>query len=92
MIKELEQYKEQQDIDKNIADELYEDNGYVFANGLGKPIEPRTYQDLFYRLLKKADIKNANFHCLRHYVERFVMWSLLDFPYRDKPFLLNYST
>lgn len=32
----------------------------------GKPIEPRVYQKYFKSILRKAEVTNANFHCLRH--------------------------
>lgn len=31
-----------------------------------KPVEPRTYQDYYARIIKKAEIRYANFHTLRH--------------------------
>lgn len=40
-------------------------NGYVLQKN-GLPIEPRTYQYQFERLLEKAKIKKAKFHTLRH--------------------------
>ena len=40
--------------------------GYVFANITGNPIESRTLQDFFKKLLIIADIEDGNFHCLRH--------------------------
>lgn len=41
------------------------ESGYVL-NIYGNPIEPRTYQYQFQRLLKEAGIEKANFHALRH--------------------------
>lgn len=32
----------------------------------GKPVEPRTYQFQFQKLLESANVKKANFHTLRH--------------------------
>jgi Site-specific recombinase XerD len=32
---------------------------------LGYPIDPKTYPDLFKRLVKRAKIQNINFHSLR---------------------------
>lgn len=48
------------------AEDAYQNKGYVLMNELGCYIEPRTLQDTFRRLLKDADIEDANFHALRH--------------------------
>ncbi len=44
----------------------YNPDGYVFCQENGRPYEPRTYQDLFKRCVRKAGIRDANFHALRH--------------------------
>lgn len=41
-------------------------NGFIFCTLSGKVYDPRTYEDLFKRMLKAAGIKNINFHALRH--------------------------
>jgi integrase len=66
ILKELKEYKKRQNREKvkNIA--VYQKQGFVFANEIGNPIEPRTFQDIFYKLIKEAGIPGANFHCLRH--------------------------
>ena len=46
--------------------EGYKEQGFIFASEFGDCIEPRTFQDAFKRILKDADIKDANFHALRH--------------------------
>ncbi len=38
----------------------------IFATPLGIVYEPRTYEDLFKRTLKEANLPNINFHALRH--------------------------
>jgi integrase len=48
------------------AGEIYSKDDFVMCNELGKCIEPRTYQDLFKRITKSANIENVNFHALRH--------------------------
>ncbi len=44
----------------------YNPEGYVFCQENGQPYEPRTYQDLFKRCVRRAGIADANFHSLRH--------------------------
>ena len=48
------------------AGEAYTNGDFVICNELGHSIEPRTFQDLFKRLAKTADIESVNFHALRH--------------------------
>lgn len=38
----------------------------IFSTPLGTIYEPRTYEDLFKRTLKVANLPNINFHALRH--------------------------
>lgn len=38
----------------------------MFCSELGEGFDPRTYSDLFYRVIKSAGVKNINFHCIRH--------------------------
>jgi len=66
IIKELKLYKTRQNEERLKAGELYEDSDYLFCSVLGSPIEPRTFQDTFYSLIKKSGVETANFHCLRH--------------------------
>lgn len=47
-------------------DPMYNRDGYVFCQANGQPFEPRTYQDLFKRCVRRAGIADANFHSLRH--------------------------
>lgn len=60
----LQHKKRQDEIKANFPG--YNPDGFVFVSANGNPIDPRTYQDLFHRQIKKAGIADANFHCLRH--------------------------
>lgn len=44
----------------------YNREGYVFCQENGAPYEPRTYQDLLKRCVRRAGIQETNFHALRH--------------------------
>lgn len=43
----------------------YDNNNYIFTNS-NKPKDPRTVEKYFSNLLDKLNIKNLNFHSLRH--------------------------
>ena len=66
MVSLLKEHKTRQDIEKECSFGAYQDNGFVFCNELGQPLDPRTFADFFKRMLKKAGIANINFHGLRH--------------------------
>lgn len=66
IISEFKTHKELQDIEKSKAGNAYQDADFVFANPIGEPIEPRTFQDFFKKIIKKSEISDANFHALRH--------------------------
>ena len=65
LYQDLKAYRE---IQRSIQaqDPLYNQEGYVFCQENGQPYEPRTYQDLFKRCVRRAGIADANFHNLRH--------------------------
>ncbi|MDE6917443.1 MAG: site-specific integrase [Lachnospiraceae bacterium] len=48
----------------HMLDKIQSDKPYIF--GGEKPLEPRTMQYQFKRILKKAAIRDRNFHILRH--------------------------
>lgn len=45
---------------------LFDPNGFVFVQKNGNPYEPRTYTELYRKILKQADVSYQNFHTLRH--------------------------
>ena len=47
-----------------LLEKLKSDNSYVF--GGNKPLEPRTAQYWFQKILKEAGVDSRNFHILRH--------------------------
>ena len=46
--------------------ECVTENQFILTRKLNKPVEPRTVQDAFKRLLKRANVEDANLHSLRH--------------------------
>ena len=61
----LEHKSSQAELINDLSD-TFVNEGYVFANISGKPVESRTIQDFFKKILKLADVADGNFHCLRH--------------------------
>lgn len=46
--------------------EMYDyENNYILTRG-NAPIDPRTYQKLYKRILRKAGVKDRKFHAIRH--------------------------
>jgi integrase len=41
-------------------------HNFLLFNEMGNPLDPRTYEDVFYRYVERAGIAKANFHSLRH--------------------------
>lgn len=53
-------------ISRVLEQERKQNNAYVLTGISGKYIEPRTMENRFKKVLKKARIEDANFHALRH--------------------------
>lgn len=51
---------------KKFHDEDADDDNFVLSN-TSKPMEPRTMQMRFARVLEKANLPSVHFHSLRHY-------------------------
>ena len=62
----LEKMMETQKAEKTLLGQEYKDSNHVICFPDGGIIEPRTYEDFFKRMLKKAKISSINFHSLRH--------------------------
>lgn len=60
------EHRERQKQEKVIAGDMYEDNDLIFATSLGNIIDPGNFNRTFTRMAKRAGIKHANPHCLRH--------------------------
>jgi integrase len=66
LVEKFTDHKAAQDKEKTVNADIYIDQDFVFANIIGMPIEPRAYQDVFKRALKKGNVADINFHALRH--------------------------
>ena len=66
MFANLIQHRSRQTFEKLRAGRGYGDNGYVFANEIGCPIEPSYLRDVYERILKTAGVPHYKFHTIRH--------------------------
>lgn len=63
----LKAHKEQQDIEKDLFGEAYDDQDLVFCTGYGKPFEPRNLLRTLKIILKKAGLRqDITIHNMRH--------------------------
>ncbi|MBC8062365.1 MAG: site-specific integrase [Clostridiaceae bacterium] len=66
VLSELSDHLIRQEVERTLAEPLYEDNGLVFCTELGRTSETRNFLRKFYSLTKKSGLENVNFHALRH--------------------------
>ena len=62
----LESHRETQNIERQIARESYEDKNLIFCKADGTYMEPTSVNKDLFLLTKRVDIKQINFHALRH--------------------------
>ena len=62
----LMEYKAKQDKIKEEFSDLYDDQDFIFCTALGKYNDPKVYEELFKKQVRKAGIAEINFHALRH--------------------------
>ncbi len=62
----LERHKRVQAAEKLRAGSMYQDQGLVFASGVGTPLGARNFTRVYHSLRKKAGVTQINFHSIRH--------------------------
>jgi integrase len=62
----LKEHRERQRLERVLAGDSYEDQDLIFANELGRPINPQRLTEQFQRLRKKAGLREGRLHDLRH--------------------------
>lgn len=62
----LKKYRKEQLKTKKKYEEFYNDNGYIFCDKFGNPLDPKRIPRNFKSVLKKANIRDMKFHSLRH--------------------------
>jgi integrase len=66
-IQVLHAHEGQQLLQKMQAEGAYDDKGYVFANGLGKPLDPKWPARNLQSLARKCGLDHITLHSLRHF-------------------------
>lgn len=66
LVNDLQQWRNVQISDAQLAASAYQDSGLVVTNQLGGYIEPRTFKDYYNQILQIAGIGHFTFHALRH--------------------------
>jgi integrase len=62
----LRTHQTQQDRERTLAAQLWQEGGWLFATPLGGPVNPRTDYDEWKRLLKGAGLRDGRLHDARH--------------------------
>lgn len=62
----LMEQKRRQDIDKGKNKDIYNDQGFVFANPVGNYLAQRPFMNHYHAFLRKYSITDVRFHDLRH--------------------------
>lgn len=62
----LSLYHEQQENERAICGENWQDSGYVFVSEFGKPIHPNSIYNWFNRFLERCGIEKRSIHSMRH--------------------------
>jgi integrase len=62
----LRRYRKRQDIDRRDAGDAWRDNGLVFTNTTGGPLDPAMIHRAHQTLCELADVRHVRFHDLRH--------------------------
>ncbi|MFB7934737.1 tyrosine-type recombinase/integrase [Streptomyces sp. NPDC056039] len=66
LLKLLRRHKEEQDRERMLARDLWEEKGYVFTSPIGEPLNPNTDFHRWKDLLKAANVRDGRLHDARH--------------------------
>lgn len=66
VVRLLELHQVRQDAERDAAGSLWNEGGWLFANLIGKPINPRSDYTEWKRLLESCDVRDGRLHDARH--------------------------
>jgi integrase len=85
----LRSHRDGQDAERQRAGQLWENGGWVFAQPIGRPIDPRADHDEWKALLAAAGVRDARLHDARHTAATVLL--LLGVPDRAVMGLMGWS-
>ena len=73
LVRALLEHRQAQDEERNRAANLWQNDGWVFAQPTGKPIDPRADYGEWKALLADAGVREARLHDARHTAATFLL-------------------
>jgi integrase len=86
----LRAHRAEQERERELAQQLWHDEGWVFASPTGQPLNPNTDYHEWKRLLKEAGLREARLHDARHTAATVLL--LLDVPVRTVMSLMGWAS
>jgi integrase len=66
LVKLLGAHRQEQDRERQLAAQLWQEGGWVFTSPTGQPVNPNTEYHEWKRLLRAAGVREARLHDARH--------------------------
>jgi integrase len=86
----LRTHRTEQERERELASELWHDEGWVFASPTGEPLNPNTDYHEWKRLLREAGLRETRLHDARHTAATVLL--LLDVPVRTVMSLMGWAS
>lgn len=86
----LREHREQQDAERELARNLWQPGGWVFATEVGRPVNPNTDYRHWKELLRDAGVRDSRLHDARHTAATVLL--LLGVPERAAMGIMGWST
>jgi hypothetical protein len=86
----LRAHRTEQERERELAQLLWQDEGWVFASPTGQPLNPNSDYHEWKRLLRVAELREARLHDARHTAATVLL--LLDIPVRTVMSLMGWSS
>jgi hypothetical protein len=83
-------HRAEQERDRELAGDLWQGEGWVFASPIGQPLNPNTDYHEWKRLLRVAGLREARLHDARHTAATVLL--LIDVPVRTVMSLMGWSS
>lgn len=89
LVRLLQQHKAEQERERRVAAQLWQETGYVFTTPTGEPLNPRTDYTEWKRLLERAGVPERRLHDARHTAATVLL--LLQIPDRTVMAIMGWS-